>query len=63
MCATTGFIRCITKLQTDIQDNLRSLESELAKDNSPQKGEKVVTEIRDLTAFNQNVNFCMSKAM
>ena len=58
-----GFNRCISKLQTDIQDNVRSLEAELSKGKSSQKAEKTLTEIRDLTAFNQNVSFCMGKAM
>ena len=58
-----GFNRCVTKLQTNIEDNLRSLESELAKGKYSQKAEKALTEIRDLTAFNQNVSFCMGKAM
>ena len=58
-----GFNRCITELRTDMQDNLRSLESELVKGKSSQKAEKVLTEIRDLTAFNQNVSFCMGKSM
>ena len=58
-----GFNRCITKLQTDIQENLRSLESEFANGKSSQKAEKALPEIRDLTAFNQNVSFCMGKAM
>ena len=58
-----GFNCCITKLQTDIQDNLRSLESESVKGKSSQKAEKVLMEIMDLTAFNQNVSLCMSKVM
>ena len=52
-----GFNRCITKLQMDIQSNLKSLESELAKGKSSQKAEKALTEIQDLAAFNQNVSF------
>ena len=58
-----GFNRCITKLQTDIQENVRSLETELSKGKASQKADKALTEIRDLTAFNQNVSFCMGKAM
>ena len=58
-----GFNRCISKLQTDIQDNFRALEAELSKGKSSQKAEKALTEIRDLTTFNQNVSFCMGKAM
>ena len=58
-----GFNRCITKLQTDIQENIRALEAELTKGKSSQKAEKALTEIQDLTAFNQNVSFCMGKAM
>ena len=58
-----GFNRCISKLQTNIQDNVRSLETELSKGKLSQKAEKALTEIRDLTAFNQNVSFCMGKAM
>ena len=58
-----GFNRCISKLQMDIQDNVRSLETELSKGKSSQKAEKSLTEIRDLTTFNQNVSFCMGKAM
>ena len=46
-----GFNRCITKLQTDIQDNFRSLEAELTKGKSSQEAEKALTEIQDLTAF------------
>ena len=53
MCnQAAGFNRCITKLQTDIQDNLRSLESELTKGKSSKKAVKALREIRDLTAFN-----------
>ena len=58
-----GFNRCISKLQSDIQDNLRALETELSKGKSSQKSEKVLTEIRDLTTFNQNMSFCMGKSM
>ena len=52
-----GFNRCITKLQTDIQENVRSLETELSNGKASQKVDKALTEIRDLTAFNQNVSF------
>ena len=48
-----GFYCCITKLQMDIQNNLRSLESELVKGKSSQKAEKVLMEIGDLTAFRE----------
>ena len=58
-----GFNRCISKLQTDIQDNFSALEAELSKGKSSQKAEKALAEIRDLTAFNQNVSFYMGKAM
>ena len=58
-----GFNRCITKLQTDIKENVRALEAELTKGKSSQKADKALTEIRDLAAFNQNVSFCMGKAM
>ena len=53
----------VLKLQTDIQDNFRAFEAELSKGKSSQKAEKALTEIGDLNAFNQNVSFCMGKAM
>ena len=61
MCnQVAGFKCCITKLQTDIQDNLRSLEFVLER-HSSQKNEKAMTEICDLTVFNQNISFCFSR--
>ena len=45
------------------RDNFRALEAELSKGKQSQKAEKALTEIQDLTAFNQNVNFYMGKAM
>ena len=58
-----GFNQCISKLQTDIQDNFRAMETELSKGKSSQKTQKALTEIRDLTIFNHQVSFCMGKAM
>ena len=58
-----GFNRCISKLQNDIQENVSALETELLTEKSSQKSEKALTEIRDLTAFNQNVSLCMGKSM
>ena len=42
---------------------MRALEAELTKVKSSQKAEKALAEIQELTAFNQNVSFCMGKAM
>ena len=41
----------------------RPLKTELSKGKASQKADKALTEIRALAAFNQNVSFCMRKAM
>ena len=55
--------RCVNKVQNEMQDNLRLLFGEIGKGKSPHKGEKVFNELKDLTSFQQNVNFVLGKSM
>ena len=53
----------ITKLQADIQDRLRVREKELSKEKYCQEAGKSLEDLRDMSAFNQNVCFALGKAM
>ena len=53
----------ITKLQADIQDRLRVREKELSKEKYCQQAGKALEDLRDVSAFNQNVSFPMGKAI
>ena len=53
----------ITKLQADIQDRLRVREKGLSKEKYYQQAGKALEDLRDMSAFNQNVCFAMGKAM
>ena len=53
----------ITKLQAGIQDRLRVREKELSKEKYCQQAGKALEDLRDMSAFNQNVCFAMGKAM
>ena len=57
------FNRCITKLQGDMQEKIRCLEKELSKGKCSQQAGKALEDLRDMSAFNQNVSFAMGKTM
>ena len=54
-----GFQCCVTKLQQDIQMNIKTLEQ--AKGKSSKTAKKVLNEIRDLMAFSQTMSFVWIK--
>ena len=58
-----GFNCCVTKLQDEIQENVRILQKELAKGKGSQAAKKAVDDLKDLCAFNQNVSVCLGKSM
>ena len=60
---SAGFNRCITKIQDTVQDNLRSLQTELSKGKSSAKAQAALDEPHDLASFNQNVSFAMGKSL
>ena len=59
----SGYSRCLTKLQGDIQDKIKVLEKELSKGKYSQQAGKALKDLRDMLAFNQNIFFSMGKAM
>ena len=60
---STGFNRCITKIQDSVQENLKVLQSELSKGKSSTKAQAALDELHYLTSFNQNVSFAMGKSL
>ena len=60
---TAGFNCCVTKLQDEIQENVRILQKELAKGKGSQAAKKAVDGLKDLCAFNQNVSVCLRKSI
>ena len=53
----------MTKFQGDIQDKIKVLEKELSKGKCSQQAGKALEDLRDMSAFNQNISFSMCKAM
>ena len=60
---SAGFNRCITKIQDNVQENLKALQTELSKDKSSVKAEAALDELHYLASFNQNVSFAMGKSL
>ena len=58
-----AFNKCVNRIQDEIHGNLRVLCGELGKGKSSQKVDKDLQELKDLTAFQQNVNFILGKSM
>ena len=58
-----GFNRCITKLQDNVQDNLKALQTELSKGKSSAKAQAALDELHYLASFNQNLSFTMGKSL
>ena len=59
-----AFNRYINKVHDDMQDNIRLLFNDMiGKGKSSQKMEKILTEVRDLSAFQQNIIFALGKSM
>ena len=64
MCnQSAGFNRCITKIQDSVQENLKSLQTELSKGKSSAKAQAALDELHYLASFNQNVSFAMGKSL
>ena len=57
------FNRCVNKIQEEVQDNLRLFLGELSKGKSSQKVNKGLLDLKDLVAFQQNVNFVLGNSM
>ena len=60
---STGFNRCITKLQDNVQENLKALQTELSKGKSSTKAQAALDELHYLASFNQNLSFAMGKSL
>ena len=60
---SAGFNRCITKIQVSVQENLKTLQTELSKGKSSAKAQAALNELHYLTSFNQNVSFAMGKSL
>ena len=59
-----AFNRCVNKVHEDMQDQIKTLYSQsITKGKSSQKMDKVLTELRDLSAFQQNIIFELGKSM
>ena len=53
----------ITKERMKSKDNLRLLFGEICKGKSLHKAEKVLIKLKDLSSFQQNINFVFGKSM
>ena len=60
---SSGFNRCITKIQDSVQEQLKVLQSEHGKGKSSSKAQTALDELHHLTSFNQNVSFAMGKSL
>ena len=60
---SAGFNRCITKIQDSVQENLKTLQTELSKGKSSGKAQAALDELHYLASFNQNVSFAMGKSL
>ena len=60
---SAGFNRCITKLQDNVQENLKALQTELSKGKSSTKAQGALDELHYLASFNQNLSFAMGKSL
>ena len=60
---SAGFNRCITKIQDSVQENLKTLQTELSKGKSSGKAQATLDELHYLASFNQNVRFAMGKSL
>ena len=60
---SAGFNRCTTKIQDSVQENLKTLQTELSKGKSSVKAQAALDELHYLTSFNQNVSFAMGKSL
>ena len=60
---SAGFNRCITKLQDNVQENLKALQTELSKGKSSTKAQAALAELHYLASFNQNLSFAMGKSL
>ena len=58
-----AFNRCVSKVQNDIQDNLKLLFGELGKAKPSHKADRALNELKDFTAFQQKVNFVLGKSI
>ena len=60
---SAGFNRCITKVQDAVQEQLKTLQTELGKGKSSAKAQGALDELHFLTAFNQNISFAVGKSL
>ena len=60
---SVGFNHCITKIQDSVQENLKTLQTELSKGKSSGKAQAALDELHYLVSFNQNVSFAMGKSL
>ena len=58
------FNRYVKKVHDDMQDHIKTLYNEMiSKGKLSQKTDKVLTELRDMAAFQQNIIFTLGKSM
>ena len=60
---TAGFNQCITKIQDSVQENLKTLQTELSKGKSSSKAQAALDELHYLVSFNHNISFAMGKSL
>ena len=60
---SSGYNRCIAKIQDSVQEHLKTLQSELGKGKSSSKAQAASDELHYLTTFNQNVSFAVGRSL